>query len=91
MNKCRDCIHCDVCELNPFITAFSPDNEAYCGAFKNREEYAPVVHGRWIEKEYVDEPYGGYYLFHCSECGFPNARERNYCPNCGAKMDLEVE
>jgi rubrerythrin len=46
-----------------------------------------VVHGRWIEKEYVDEPYGGYYLFHCSECGIPNARERNYCPNCGAKMD----
>ena len=46
-----------------------------------------VVHGRWIEKEYVDEPYGVFYLFHCSECGVPNARERNYCPNCGAKMD----
>lgn len=46
-----------------------------------------VVHGWWIEKEYVDEPYGGYYLFHCSECCVPNAQQRNYCPNCGAKMD----
>ena len=47
---------------------------------------AEVVHGRWIEKEYC-EPWGGYYLFHCSECDTPNAQERNYCPNCGAKMD----
>lgn len=45
-----------------------------------------VVHGKWIEKEYC-EPSGGYYLFHCSECCAPNAMERNYCPNCGAKMD----
>ena len=49
-----------------------------------------VVHGRWIEKEYC-EPFGGYYLFHCSECDAPNARERNYCPNCGADMRGETE
>lgn len=45
-----------------------------------------VVHGRWILKEHP-APYGGYHLFHCSECDEPNAREKNYCPNCGAKMD----
>lgn len=50
----------------------------------------PVVHGRWIVKEH-SAPYGGYHLFHCSKCDEPNARERNYCPNCGAKMDLEVK
>ena len=50
MNKCRDCIHCDVCELNPFITAFSPDNDAYCGAFKSREEYVKVVPGMTVQK-----------------------------------------
>ena len=54
---------------------------------ENANDAVEVVHGRWIEKEYVDEPYGGYYLFHCSECGIPNERERNYCPNCGAIME----
>ena len=46
---------------------------------------APVVHGRWIHDN--NNRYG------CSEC---MAREimsyrnpKNYCPNCGAKMDLE--
>lgn len=42
----------------------------------------PIKHGRWIWKNY--------YLV-CSECGKENDRT-DYCPNCGAKMDLdEVE
>ena len=49
-----------------------------------------VVHGRWIVKEH-SAPYGGYHLFHCSECDEPNAKEKNYCPNCGAKMDGGVD
>ena len=49
-----------------------------------------VVHGRWIVKEH-SAPYGGYHLFHCSKCDEPNAREKNYCANCGAKMDGGVE
>ena len=48
-------------------------------------EARPVVRGVWIEKEYC-EPWGGYYLFHCSECDSPNAQKRNFCPNCGADM-----
>ena len=47
--------------------------------------YRPVVQGRWIVKEH-SAPYGGFHLFHCSECDSPNAQERNYCPNCGADM-----
>ena len=54
-------------------------------------DVAPVRHGRWIldEKRYV---------IYCSECGevsgyslnLRDVREENhYCPNCGAKMDLE--
>ena len=47
-------------------------------------EVAPVRHGRWVDtdSEFVQ----------CSLCKYPvyaawNAT--NYCPNCGAKMDLE--
>lgn len=47
----------------------------------------PVRHGRWGNKK------GGFFEFAaCSLCGevAPTAGiAPNYCPNCGAKMDLE--
>lgn len=52
-------------------------------------EAAPVVHGQWIvcgDGEYVP--------FMCSACGkttsWYHAQTANYCPNCGAKMNKEV-
>lgn len=54
-------------------------------------DVAPLVHGRWIE----DHDY-----LKCPECGvmvkwdftfFDDIGNWNYCPNCGAKMDLEEE
>lgn len=49
----------------------------------------PVVHGRWdtIAQKTVSR------LSRCSACGFEkyNIHWCNHCPNCGAKMDLEVE
>lgn len=50
----------------------------------------PVRHGRWIELKTYDED--GYYVFEykCSECKYIEPfGVSNYCPNCGAKMDLE--
>ena len=51
-------------------------------------ELTPVVHGRWIYGEDID--------VQCSVCGCDALTEgdyrqtkSNYCPNCGAKMDLE--
>lgn len=46
-----------------------------------------VKHGRW-EPRMQDDGYGEYLLYFCSECGAvsPNMT-RNYCQNCGAKMD----
>ena len=44
-------------------------------------DVAPVRHGRW--KRY------GKNLGECSECGEIVSVRNNYCPNCGAKMDLE--
>lgn len=46
-------------------------------------EYAEVVHGRWVEKNWN---------WYCSECdkpeykGYIPAEPSAYCPNCGAKM-----
>lgn len=51
----------------------------------------PVVHGRWIERE-TEKPLILRCVM-CSECGTMYQRRHkaylNYCPNCGAKMDLE--
>lgn len=48
-----------------------------------------VRHGRWI-----DNGADGYeWAFVCSRCGYvdghPFDDRHNFCPNCGAKMDLE--
>lgn len=39
------------------------------------------AHGHWVDV--------GSLSCRCSECGCKNDRERRFCPNCGAKMDLE--
>ena len=46
----------------------------------------PVRHGRWIRQ---DDTYTRYV---CSECKSKNhGGHGRYCPNCGAKLDAEVE
>lgn len=56
----------------------------------------PVRHGQWIDMQEDDATEG---MWRCSACGFdgyfdimtPRECGTNYCPNCGAKMDAEVE
>lgn len=51
-------------------------------------DVAPVRHGHWRGK-----PTGRYEVLKCSVCGdcSPTAGIMpRFCPNCGAKMDLEV-
>jgi hypothetical protein len=50
---------------------------------------APVVHGRWVKGD-------GSYTIYCSNCKNDaywdtdyGPQEFDYCPYCGAKMDLE--
>ena len=50
-------------------------------------DVAPMRHGRWI----IDSAGG---KIACSDCGciylgYNGRLTPNYCPNCGAKMDLE--
>lgn len=52
-------------------------------------DVAPVRHGKWVDKGYVC----GETAWECSECHEIEWRTScsrlNYCPFCGAKMDLE--
>ena len=48
-----------------------------------------VVHGRW-ENPYINRY--GHPCHCCSVCGFKASyQDKNYCPNCGAKMDGDVD
>lgn len=55
----------------------------------------PVVHGRWIPTYHKYYNRDGECLiadeWHCSECGAFQRDTRNYCPNCGARMDGEAD
>ena len=49
-------------------------------------DVAPVVHGRWVEKE----KYTFGIMYDCSLCEnriLDNGHTWNYCPNCGCRMD----
>jgi len=50
----------------------------------------PVRHGYWIRKEWAEESEGLLIdNYECSACKSWVRNETNYCPNCGAKMDVE--
>lgn len=49
-------------------------------------DVAPVMHGQW---EPIINAYGGIDGCICKRCGIATKQKSNYCPNCGAKMDLE--
>ena len=54
----------------------------------------PVRHGHWETKVYTTESDGWITEYReevCSECGEEQIGISNYCPDCGAKMDLEGE
>ena len=87
---CKDCLYYAVCEGKnqpDYMTAHGDE----CKFFRNKADYAEVKHGYWkADKRSVDVTYI------CSECkslySYADPEEEcdyNYCPNCGAKMDLK--
>lgn len=54
----------------------------------------PVKHGRWINiYEYCEaldlRPSGLETYYWCSECDKAEKKTSDFCPNCGARMDLK--
>ena len=47
-------------------------------------DVSPVRHGRWLCVDTDTEQF-----FLCNRCKKKEYWESDYCPNCGAKMDLE--
>lgn len=90
--KCGDCYFADFCEQIPSVQAFNRDYTAYCQAFKNKTDVVEVVHASWVWGKVCGSE--GYCCTNCG-AGFVGenaewiAKEHDYCPKCGAKMDGE--
>ncbi len=76
------------------------DGDGYCWVIRGdvamavdsvpAADVVPVRHGRWMLKTF-DDGYGEYQLYECDQCGAHTAQKcRNFCHNCGAKMDGEA-
>ena len=62
---------------------YSREDAADCVRYMDAADVATVRHGRWGNYE----PYSDGYR--CSCCKLIHRTCTTYCPNCGAKMDLE--
>lgn len=80
-------------EIMPDVGVNKLADELYNIAFNvPAADVAPVKHGKWVE-------YPRPHYFKCSVCKYTvpyrkayehnGEKEYNFCPHCGAKMDLE--
>ena len=67
---------------SPEQVRYSREDAADCIRYMDAADVAPVRHGRWLHRK------NG--VAYCSECEIDTVEdETEYCPNCGATMDLE--
>ena len=79
----RESIYKTLAMENPF--GWNNDDLAELFRQAKPVDVAPVVQGRWVEKE----KYTFGIMYDCSLCGnriLDNGHTWNYCPNCGTKM-----
>lgn len=67
-----------------------------CIRYASEVDTVPVVHGEWILQGENEHDYETSLEEKCSLCGryvyrYDTQPQDNYCPNCGAKMDLEED
>ena len=76
----------------PVAGCFSNMISAYDVIMLPAADVAPVRHGRWVHTDLASHWHG---KDECSECIY-HEQDRSdlssfrYCPNCGAKMDLDA-
>ena len=64
-------------------------NEKMCydmGYAQGKQDAVPVVRGEWIPAK---DPYDRVYCYRHAGCGCEHNEQSAYCPNCGAKMEVE--
>lgn len=86
-----DMFYCKEIECAPEWDGHTPAQ-----AIERIGKLEPVRHGHWETKEYTTEDsFDDWIVIHrkevCSECGEGQGERSKFCPNCGAKMDLEEE
>lgn len=93
--ECNDCIYFKRCvvlgvELDMH---HNKDADKNCRHFKNKADFAEIVHGKWVDKMGTLDTVGGMRMtivigYKCSVCGHSEIEKYPFC-NCGAKMDKE--
>ena len=96
----RRLIDADVFKQNLVVSTFGFTDIVHVNIAleKATVDAVEVVHGRWLNAQVeTGDPFGydtwEVDVFSCSVCGvhFDVSECRNYCPNCGAKMDGKNE
>ena len=89
MKKAR-MVEAGECHLDTLAEGFTSAHNLI--EFAPAVEAEPVKHGRWIFKwDSERDPKKLFTRIVCSECNLHTGQKSTYCPNCGARMDLEVE
>jgi hypothetical protein len=88
----EEAIHFAECLKHNYTINFA-DMEVFCDmAIKSLKQ--EIKMGRWV---IVDDEYGDNSICECSECKdrvwmYKSADQKwNYCPNCGLRMESEVQ
>ena len=69
-------------DMENLIINIAPDGDVFTRGISALQSLPTieVSDGKWVKDEYD--------ISHCSECGcINNTFYRNYCPNCGTKME----
>lgn len=85
--KCEDCQYKDT--IHKGLCTMPSEFENACVAITDAPPAEPKK-GKWMKKT---DPYGFFdEIPVCSQCGSTTKwrEEYKYCPNCGAKMDVET-
>lgn len=93
MATCKECFHYEVClSAQRSVAVHHSDNNNCCLQYKDKSEYVKQKHGRWEKANKRPKSY----IYRCSACGGEayfcgGVCGYDYCPNCFAKMDGEIQ